>query len=419
MNEDHKNKSTGEDPQDLIPKLFKAEYSNLVAVLCNFYGFKNIQQAEDIVSEAFIQAMKTWSHKGIPDNPKAWLRKVAANKSTDFYRRNKLQNEKIFPNYKNQNDSETQAIEFNDAVIKDSQLKTIFAVCHPAIKIESQICLALRILSGFNIDEIATALISNKENVNKKLYRGKQKLKEINPEIDLLDNEDLIERIDGVLRILYLIFNEGYYRTQGAEAISQDLCWEAMRLAIILTQQKSTNLPRVHALIALMCFHASRIKSRIGPDGQLLLLDQQDRSTWDTNLITKGQQYLNQSAKGPQVSKYHLEAAIAYWHTTDHEEKWDHVLRLYNKLLQLEYSPYTALNRTYALAKSQTPAKALSEALKLQLDDHHLYHSLIAELYNMTGNNKKQLKHLDLAIALTKNPHEIELLHQKKQDLHR
>ncbi len=419
MNEGHKTKTAGEDPQDLIPKLFKAEYSNLVAVLCNFYGFKNIQQAEDIVSEAFIQAMKTWSHKGIPDNPKAWLRKVATNKSTDFYRRNKLQNEKIFPNYKSQISGEVQAPVFNESVIQDSQLKTIFAVCHPALSIDSQICLALRILSGFNIDEIATALLSYKESINKKLYRGKKKLKEINPDIDLLDGSDLGDRIDGVLRILYLIFNEGYYRTQAEEAISQDLCWEAMRLALILTQQKSTNLARVHALIALMCFHASRLNSRIGAEGQLLLLDQQDRSNWDSNLITKGQQYLNQSARGARVSKYHLEAAIAYWHTTDSEDKWSNILRLYNKLLQLEYSPYTALNRTFAYAKSHSPEKALKEALKLKLDDHHLYHSLIAELYHMIGDKKKQIKHLDQAIGLASNPHEIELLNQKKKDLHR
>jgi len=412
-------KIDGEKPDDLIPKLFKAEYSNLVAVLCNFYGFKNIQQAEDIVSEAFIQAMKNWSHKGIPDNPKAWLRRVASNKATDYHRRNKLQTEKIFPNYKIQNSDQDSAIEFNDSIIADSQLKTIFVVCHPELSIESQICLALRILSGFNIDEIATALLSNKESVNKKLYRGKKKLRAINPDIDLLDGIDLENRIDGVLRILYLIFNEGYYRTQAKEAISQDLCWEALRLSLLLTQQKSTNLPRLHALIALMCFHASRLGTRIGDQNQLLLLDQQDRKGWNKELIVKGQQYLNTSARGPRVSKYHLEAAIAYWHTTDDEKKWDSILRLYNKLLQLEYSPHTAMNRTYAFAMSHAPDLALREALKLKLDTHHLYHSLLAELYRMTGDSDKQSEHLDQAIKMATNPQEIQLLQQKKAKLHR
>ncbi|MCB0855142.1 MAG: sigma-70 family RNA polymerase sigma factor, partial [Bacteroidetes bacterium] len=301
---------------DQLAETFKAEYSNLVAVLCHFYGIQNIQLAEDIVSDTFLHAMKVWSHKGLPDYPKAWLRKVAVNKFRDHYRRNQIFKEKVEGNLI-QNQNGADEIVLNEQLISDSLLNMIFAICNSNLKIDTQICLALRLLCGFSIDQIAAALLSNKENINKKLYRGKQELKKYKSSWNQLNPNDYLSRIDPVLRIIYLIFNEGYYSNTDDENVKQDFCWEAMRLGIFLSKQTFLPQKNTYALIALMCFHASRIDSRTNSSGQYILYMDQDRGKWNTDLIQKGESYLAKSAHGNKVSKYHLEAAIAYWHTTD------------------------------------------------------------------------------------------------------
>jgi len=399
---------------DVIPTLFKTEYSNLVAVLCHYYGLKNIQLAEDIVSETFVKAMKTWSIKGVPDNPKAWLRTVAANQSRDHHRRQKTKTENVLPEYLSRNEMATETT-FNDALIEDSQLNMIFAVCHPQISIEAQICMALRILCGFSIDEIAAALLSNKEGVNKKLYRAKKKFKELNPDFHLQQVENLSQRQDGVLRVLYLIFNEGYYSNHPDKHMRKELCWEAMRLALLLTKQSLLNQASVNALIALMCFHASRFEARVDKEGNYLLYAEQDKELWNQTLIIRGQYFLNQASEGTIASKYHLEAAIAYWHTTEVAEKWENILQLYNKLLTIEYSTQTALSRTYALAMANSIEEAIKEAKKLDLKENHLYYSLLSELYRMHGNSDKELKYLDLAIDFAKHKTDLLVLKRKRE----
>lgn len=398
---------------DLIPKLFKSEYSNLVAVLCHYYGLSNIQLAEDIVSETFIKAMKTWSVKGIPENPRAWLRKVAVNQSRDYHRRQKTETEKVLPEFLNRTDTMTDPV-FNDAIIEDSQLKMIFAVCHPDISLPAQICMALRILCGFGIDEIAAALLSNKESVNKKLFRAKKKLKEQDLELLTFTEKDLTKRLDGVLRVLYLIFNEGYYSNHPDKHLRKELCWEAMRLAILLTKQKNLKMEATYGLLALMCFHVSRFEARVDEEGNYLLYDEQNKALWDKDLTIRGQYYLNLAAEGTVVSKYHLEAAIAYWHTTDLKEKWENILQLYNKLLIIEYSPQTALSRTYALARANSVDEAIVEAKKLDLEGNHLFYSLISELYRLKGDKQQEIHYLDLAIDCVSHQTDLEVLKRKR-----
>ena len=398
--------------QGQVSELFKSEYSNLVAVLCQFYGIENIQLVEDLVSDAFVQAMKVWSHKGIPDNPKAWLRKVAINKYKDQFRRNKLFENSVKPQYQQFEDEIDKGV-ISEELIADSQLKMMFVLCHSDLNIESQLCLALRILCGFNIEEVASALLTNKETINKRLYRAKDKLKQYRDSWDQLLKSDYVERIDSVLRIIYLIFNEGYYSSNNDEGIREEMCWEAMRLALFISDQPFLTDNSCNALIALMCFHASRFESRLDSEGHYILYEDQDRSRWNTALIQKGNQYLAKASKSTQASKYHFEAAIAYWHTTDEEHKWENILQLYNKLLMIEYSPIIAMNRTYALARANSVTEAITQAKKLKLTDNHHYHCLLAELYRMNSNYELQLSALKTAYGLAKTDTEKQLINMK------
>lgn len=391
---------------DLIPNLFRSEYSKIVSVLCKKYGLSHIELAEDFVSDSFLKAAETWKLKGIPDNPTAWLYTVSKNNAKDFFKKSDIFNRKIVPELEQQNiDFEPFEIDLSENNIKDSQLKMFFAICNPINSSESQIALALRTLCGFGIDEIANALLSNKDTINKRLYRAKEKLRVNNISLSFPSNQELDVRLDNVLHILYLLFNEGYYSSTSTKTIRKELCFEAMRMVYILTENEKTSLPKTNALLALFCFHASRFNARSDQMGEQVLYNQQNTSEWDFELILKGEQYLQKSAKGNEMGKYHLESVIAFWHTRlkyDYEEKWNSILQVYNRLIQIEYSPMIALNRTYALAMAKGKKTALKEALKIGLNNNHLYHSLLAELYNEI-DTKKEIDHLILAIKLTDN----------------
>ncbi|MEP2510520.1 MAG: sigma-70 family RNA polymerase sigma factor, partial [Reichenbachiella sp.] len=247
--------------QQKLSEIFKTEYSNLIAVLSNYYGLKDLQLAEDIVSETFLKAMKAWSHKGIPQYPRAWLRKVAQNLYYEDYRRQKNFKDNISKEVSTRSEA-FESIEITEKLIEDSQLRMIFLLCNPELNREAQLCIALRILCGFSTEEIAKALLSNKESVNKKLYRAKKSLQERLSIEDELTASDYQDRLDNVLRVIYLLFNEGYYSSTDEENIRNELCWEAMRLGIFLSNQRHFEVDHVQALIALMCFQASRLKAR-------------------------------------------------------------------------------------------------------------------------------------------------------------
>ena len=390
--------------EELIPHLFRTEYSKITIVLAKLFGFENIEVAEDIVSDTFMIAAETWGQKGVPANPVAWLYTVAKNKARDHLKHNKLFTDKITPAIKN-NSTETYEVEIDlsEKNINDSQLQMMFAICHPAIPAEAQIGLSLRILCGFGIVEIADAFLSNKETINKRLLRAKEKIRSEHIKIEFPGSNEVSKRLDNVITTLYLLFNEGYYSLSKNISLRKDLCLEAMRLTLMLAENELTNHPAVNALLALMCFHASRFEARTGRDGESVLYEEQDTSLWDNSLITRGEYYLNKASTGNKISKYHLEAAIAYWHTTktDPPEKWQSILQLYNNLLLLEYSPIAALNRTYALAKADGKEKAIIEAEKLNLEGNYLYHCLLGYLY--TGvDAQSALKNFKAALKLAK-----------------
>lgn len=403
--------------QELIPHLFRSEYRKVVAVLCKRFGFDQIETAEDIASDTFLTAAQTWGLKGIPQNPVAWLYNVARNKARNYLQRNHLFETKVAPELKSTAPASTETeIDLSPGNIYDSQLQMMFAICQPSIPPEAQVGLSLRILCGFGIEEIAAAFLTSRETINKRLFRAKEKLREEKTRIGLPGPAELDERLSAVLTTIYLLFNEGYYSVSQDETLRKDLCLEAIRLCYLLVENKYTDKPPVNALLALMCFHASRFEARIGSNGELILYEEQDTSLWNAALITKGGYFLQRSASGNKLSKYHLEATIAYWHTqkTDTKEKWETILQLYNHLLQIAYSPIAALNRTYALSKANGKPEAIREAEKLNLADNQFYFALLGELY--TGiDNEKAKQHFQKALALAKTQTDKQAI-QKKMD---
>ena len=404
---------------ELIPHLFRTEYSKIVAVLSKIFGFAQIEIAEDIASDTFLTATETWSLKGLPENPTAWLYNVAKNKAKNYLQRDSLFANKISADIKS-NATELYETEINLSAqnISDSQLKMMFAICHPSISAEAQIGLSLRFLCGFGIEEIADAFLSNKETINKRLFRAKEKLREEKIKIEFPNENEINQRLEVVLTTLYLLFSEGYYSTSQNTTLRKDLCLEAIRLCYLLTENSITNQPTVNALLSLMCFHASRFEARINKNGKIILYEYQDTNLWNTELISKGEYFLNCAASGNKISKYHLEAAIAYWHTnkTHSKEKWENILQLYNQLLQIEYSPIAALNRTYALSKANGKQEAIIEAEKLKLTDNHFYYTLLGELYKNLDNQKAK-EHFQNALALAKTQADKQAIQNKINNL--
>jgi RNA polymerase sigma factor (sigma-70 family) len=360
-------------------------------VLCKYFGAGEIQAAEDIVSETFAQALETWPHKGLPENPAAWLYTVAKNKAKNQLHRQHIFNSKVaHAMIERTSGSEEMEIDLSEQNISDSRLQMLFAICHPSIPAEAQIGLALRILCGFGIDEIADAFLSNRETITKRLMRAKEKLRTENIEICLPDDPEIDQRLDSVLLTLYLLFNEGYYSE------NDDFCVEAIRLTYMLVDNPKTNRPDVNALLALMCFHSSKKN----PD-----------------LINKGVFHLKESSQGDKLSKYHLEANIAYWHIKeDSKEKWETILMLFNHLLTLEYSPMAAINRTYAFSKVHGKEEAIRQAEKLKLEEknNQYYFTLLGELYSEI-DDAKSISHLKRALNLAKRESDKEFIRSKLQ----
>ncbi|HCZ37653.1 MAG TPA: RNA polymerase subunit sigma [Cytophagales bacterium] len=399
----------------LIPHLFRTEFRNLASALTRHFGIAHLQAAEDIASETFLAALESWSYKGVPENPKAWLYRVAKNKAVNYQVRNQVFTQKITPQLKTS--SESFEIDLSEKQIHDSQLQMLFALCHPAIPAEAQVGLALRMLCGFGIDEIASAFITNKEVINKRLYRAKEKLREINVPLEIPAASEINNRLENVLLTLYLLFSEGYYSECNDAVLREDFCLEAMRLTHLLIENSQTNHPAANALMALMCFHASRFPARKNHAGQIVLYHDQDESLWNQDLIAQGAFYFKQAATGNKLSRYHLEAGIAWWHTqkNDSPEKWENILQLYNRLLQISYSPIAALNRTFALAKANRSAEAILEAEKLQLTDNVYYFMLLGELYS-EANPKKSKENYTRALTLARTQPEKEAIRKKLAD---
>jgi len=407
----------------LTDHLFRHDSGKMVAVLTKIFGAENLETAEDVVQQTLIDAIQVWKLKGVPDNPSAWLYRVAKNKAIDIIRRNKhsvhfdfSDSDRVLLTSEYTLSATMDKIWEQDA-IQDDMLRMMFACCHPDIAPENQITLILKTLCGFSTAEIAKAFLTTEATISKRLYRTKEYFRKHKTKLVIPAANELMERKNAVLNTIYLLFNEGYNSTQGDDVIRKDLIDEAILLCKLLTENANTQLPEVFALMALMCFHIARNESRISPEGEIILLAQQDRSKWDHNLIALGNEYMNKAAFGDTISSYHIEAAIAFEHcVADDFEKtnWGRILELYDWLVQIAPSEITEINRAVIVLKLQGADSALNALQKLkQADNYYIYHSLLGEIHATQNDKEKARIHFGKAIDLTQSSQEKKLLQEK------
>jgi RNA polymerase sigma-70 factor (ECF subfamily) len=405
----------------LIDHLFRYESGKMVSVLSRLLGLKNLESAQDIVQDTLLQAMNTWRYGSVPENPSAWLYRVAKNKAIDYLRREKKFRD-ISPQYAYLLQSEyslssTVTNLFIENEIQDSQLRMIFACCHPSIPEDSQVALVLKTLCGLSISEIARAFLTTDETISKRIYRAKEKIKSEKIELEVPVDNELPERVDAVLKSLYLLFNEGYNSSHPNQLIREDLCEEAIRLSELLRQHPLTRFPRTHALLALMHFQASRLGARLDDNGNIVLLKNQDRSRWNRLLIRRGFELLELAAEPFETSNYHFEAAIASLHAsapTFEQTDWKSIYHLYELLYQFKPNPVVALNKAIASAYAISKQQAILELNEIKgLENHHLYYASLGEVHLELDQKAEARKYFELALQYT-NSHSEQLLIRAK-----
>ncbi|MDZ4287406.1 MAG: sigma-70 family RNA polymerase sigma factor [Prosthecobacter sp.] len=417
----------GHRVSQLTEHLFRHEAGKLVSILTGIFGVHRLQMAEDVVQEALVRALQTWPFYGIPANPSAWLMQTAKHLALDLIRRETSfqQKQPRIIEFIEQRlaDTDTAGTPRFDDEIKDDRLRLMFTCCHPQLPQEAQTALALKVLCGFSPLEIASAFLTSEAAIAKRLTRARQRLQEENVAFEIPSGIELPTRLDAVLQILYLLFNEGYKASSGDRLIREELCSEAIRMTTLLVGHPAGNQPRTHALLALMLLSGARLPARLDAEGNLLRLDEQDRTQWIGAMIQRGLVHLGLSAQGDQASEYHLQAGIAACHclapdaaSTD----WPQILRLYDHLMQMSDSPVIALNRAVALAKVRGPAIGLAavEAIldRQPLDSYHLFHAVMGELEAQRHHYQNAAAHLRMALQLTELAPERTLLTKRLQE---
>ncbi len=414
-------------PQQIVDHLFRHESGKMIAVLTRIFGMHNLSLAEDVVQEAFLKAVQTWSFHKIPDNPAAWLMTVARNKALDIIRRQQhFQHLSGELAYHLQHTTESTVRQlFLDTEITDSQLRMIFACCHPSLKEEDQVALTLKTVSGFGPAEIARALVTNEAVIQKRLYRAKQFLKDNTIQLEIPSGQELSPRLETVYTVLYLLFNEGYNSLKTDELIRRDLCMEAMRLCLLLSEHKVGKQPATYALLSLMCLQASRFDSRIDNNNAIVLLQHQDRSAWNKDLINMGYHYLSKSSSGERITVYHIESAIAAEHClapSFSDTNWERMLQLYTLLLEQKPMPVVWLNRAIVRARLGQTTAAIRDILDLPdieklLAAQYIYSAVLGDLYLQAGDILQARKYLAQAHTLTPSQAERQLIQDKLRSL--
>ena len=395
----------------------------MIAALTRIFGVHNLALAEDVVQDAFCRAVEVWRARGLPENPSAWLMATAKNRALDVVRRERTART-FAPEVGRMLESEwTTASVIDEAfaphVIRDEQLRMMFACCHPRLSEEAQVALILNILCGFGAGEIAAAFLTGRAAVEKRISRGKKVLAGARRLFDLADSE-FTSRLSAVRRALYLLFNDGYHGASAESAVRAELCREAMRLTALLREYPPAAAPESSALAALMCLHAARLPARLDPAGDLSALLDQDRSRWDAGLVAEGLALLERSAAGPELTAYHVEAAIAAAHAsarTVDETDWKSIVSLYDRLMAVAPSPVVALNRAIAIGQSDGAERGL-EALKDIEDRDRLrrypfYPAAMGEMELRRGRPEAARRHFQAALALARNPPERRFLEKR------
>ncbi len=406
----------------LVEHLFRHQYGKMVAALTRIFGPSNLETIEDAVQDTFMKAMVAW-REGIPENPESWLMTAAKNRAIDLFRKLTADEKRVL-----KMDSGTSAIAlgevFLESEIEDAQLRMIFMACHPSLNPRDQIAFALKTISGFSSKEIASALLLKEETVKKRLVRARKSIAALDLEFKIPQGTDLPPRLNRVLEVLYLIFNEGFHSGKKEILVRKELCGEAMRFCQMLLKNPFTKTSEAHALFGLMCFHSARLEGKISADNEIIDLKNQDRSKWFGPLVILGNEAMNKAVEKGKYSTYHFEAAIAAEHLkakTFEETDWNQIHNYYHQLHELQPTVFNLLN--IAFVKMQLGK--LSEAFEILMTFHpkdleqraYLYYGTIAEYHILKNEKSKAINSLDEALKLVKNEAEKTYLKRKKEKI--
>ncbi|MEC3907131.1 sigma-70 family RNA polymerase sigma factor [Tamlana sp. 2201CG12-4] len=403
----------------LIDHLFRHHSGKMVSVLIRIFGFKYLDIIEDAVQDTFIKASINWRTQQ-PEYPEAWLTQAAKNRVLDIFRKLKTE-QKHLPNINLGTDTIALNELFLDTEIEDAQLRMIFTACHPKLDPRDRISFALKTVSGFSIKEISSALLTKEESIKKRLFRARKTIRKADLKFEIPQGKSLPQRLESVMEVLYLIFNEGFHSNQKDKLIRKELCGEALRLAQMLLKNIHTRTPEAYALCALMCFHSARLEAKINTENELLDLRTQDRSTWYFPLIKLGHVMMNKAVETNEFSCYHYEAAIASEHLracTFNETNWEKIHYWYQCLNKLQPMPSHVLTMAVVCIQMQDFKMA-----KVYLDDikqedfeqrAYLYYGTMADYFTGTHNLKKAITYLNLALKTVHNTLERTYLEKKK-----
>ncbi len=397
----------------------------MVAVLTRLFGVHNLSLAEDVVQDAFLRALEVWQFRGLPDNPAAWLMAASRNRALDVLRRERTART-FAPELTHRLESEWTLVptldeRFAAGAISDDLLRLMFSCCHPGLKEEAQVMLVLHLLCGFSVREVAAAYVAGQAAVEKRLTRSKKVLARSKELFDVTRADEFAARLPAVHRALYLLFNEGYHGASADVPVRAELCREALRLLQLLREHRFGKTPATLALSALLSLHAARLPARLDAQGDLHSLFEQDRSRWDHGLIAEGEALLAESAQGPELTEYHLEAAIAWLHArapSTEATEWDRVVRMYDRLLELRPSPVVALNRAIALAQAAGPEQGLAAIRAIRgrerLGEYPFYSAALGDLELKAGRPELAVQYFQMAQLLARNPTERRFFAQRR-----
>ncbi|MHC6223054.1 RNA polymerase sigma factor [Arthrobacter sp. MMS24-S77] len=397
-----------------IGQIFREEYGRSVAVLVRVLG--SIDAAEDAVQDAFTEAVARWPESGLPPSPAGWIITTARNRAIDRLRRESSGREKL-AHVALLHGDESEGIEVD--TVEDNQLRLIFTCCHPALNRAAQVALTLKLLGGLTTAEIAHGFLVHEPTMAQRLVRAKGKIRDAHIPYRVPTGAELPERLKSVLAVVYLVFNEGYAASSGAELVREDLCREAVRLGRLIVELMPDE-PEAKGLLALMLLLDSRRAARTSPDGGLVLLADQDRGLWDTTLIAEGQVLVRQCLKRNQPGPYQLQAAINAVHSDaarPEDTDWRQILALYGQLLALEPTPVVALNRAVALAEVEGPAAGLAAVELLELGNYYLFHAVRADLLRRLGRDDEAVIAYRAAQERTDNDAERDFLEARARAL--
>jgi RNA polymerase sigma-70 factor (ECF subfamily) len=411
------------DPPALVEHFFRHESGRLVALLSRALGLHHLELVEDVVQGALLKALQSWSRQGIPTEPEAWLYRTARNLAIDEIRRRGV-HDRILPDvYPGQIEADEPAHPSLTADFDDAPLRLLFVCCHESVPEPSRVALALKVLCGFSTAEIARALLTTEANIQKRISRARDRLRELDVS---LDSPSLVEaslRLESVLSVIYLIFNEGYQASHADLTVRRDLCEEALRLGRMLASHPAGQAPQLSALLALICYQSARFEARVTPDGGVLLLNEQDRTRWDWRLVREGMFWMSRSASGSEVSRFHVEAAIAWEHCrapSFEETDWPSIVALYRTLGQIAPSFIHKLNLAVAVSYVDGPKAAIALLETADAGDlparYPLWHAVLGELRFRDGDIKRAEADFTRALAATYARSDQELLRKRLAD---